>query len=204
MIIVGIDEAGVGSWAGPLVVASVAIEEGVELPRLVRDSKTLNESQRESLIDGIYRAATRVVIDRAHSTLIDKMGGVWRTWDILVGRVVEANLSLGPKRVIVDGDRIVGRNQWVKCEPKADSKYPEVSAASIVAKYAQTCAMEDLHEAFPQYGFDSNHGYGTRTHMEALKKYGSTSHHRQTFRPVWDHSFKGLGDLLIIERREIS
>ena len=203
MIVVGIDEAGVGSWAGPLVVVSVALDEEAELPDLVRDSKHLSENQRESLLDEIYAQAVRIVVERASSSFIDHVGGVWAAWDLLTQRVMAANDDLSAERVVVDGQRPIPGYSGVKAEPRADDKYPEVSAASIVAKCSQTCIMDELDDLFPQYGFASHRGYGTPVHREALKKYGSTSHHRRTCRPVADHSFQALGNPRIIEKGEI-
>ena len=184
MIIAGVDEAGVGCWAGPLVVASAAFDTDTELPELIRDSKRLSESQRESVIDDIYGLAEWVIIKTAPPSYINSSAGIWDVWTQLVREVLEENQRRASGRIIVDGERMISSVKGVHYEAKADDKYREVSAASIVAKYVQTSAMEDLHDQHPKFGFTKHHGYGTALHREMLEKHGPTPAHRMSYKPV--------------------
>jgi ribonuclease HII len=184
MIIAGVDEAGVGCWAGPLVVASAAFDTDVVLPELIRDSKRLNESQRESVIDDIYGLAEWVIIKTAPASYINASVGIWDVWTQLVREVLEENQRRASGKIIVDGERMISSVKGVHYEAKADDKYREVSAASIVAKYVQTSAMEDLHDQHPKFGFAKHHGYGTALHREMLEKHGPTPAHRMSYKPV--------------------
>ena len=191
MIIVGLDEAGIGCIAGPLVMAASAFEDSVVLPKLVRDSKTLSHDQREGLVDNIYDLSEWVIIMTAQASYINASDGVWSVWDHLLHElltVIRGKLwadELGrADKIIVDGTRLAEGFSGVTYEAKADKKYKQVSAASIIAKYVQTSAMEDLHERAPQYEFDKHHGYGTPVHMRALQEYGPLPDHRAHYKPV--------------------
>lgn len=184
MIVAGVDEAGVGCWAGPLVVVSAAFDTDTELPELIRDSKRLSESQRESLIDDIYGLAEWVIIKTAPPSYINSSVGIWDVWNQLVLEILEENQRRSPGKIIVDGERMISSVKGVHYEAKADAKYREVSAASIVAKYVQTSAMEDLHDQYPKFKFTQHHGYGTALHKEMLEKHGPTPAHRMSYKPV--------------------
>jgi len=184
MIVAGVDEAGVGCWAGPMVLVSAAFEESTELPELVRDSKRLSEAQRESLIDDIYSLAEWVVIKTAPPGYINASAGIWDVWNVLMAEILEENQSRDPGKIIVDGTRMISAFKDVHYEAKADNKYREVSAASIVAKYVQTSAMEDLHDQYPKFKFTQHHGYGTALHRQVLEDQGPTPAHRMSYKPV--------------------
>lgn len=183
MIISGIDEAGIGCWAGPLVVVSAAFDKSITLPQMIRDSKRLSEVQRERLIDDIYSSAEWVVIKTASARAISARG-IWNVWFDLVAELITENLLRGSDQIMVDGTRKVLERPNVRYEAKADALYREVSAASIVAKYVQTSAMEDLHDRFGRYCFNEHHGYGTAFHERALRVFGPTREHRLCYRPV--------------------
>jgi ribonuclease HII len=200
--IVGVDEAGIGTLAGPLVITAAAFRWGHKFNKMIRDSKTLSVEQRENLIDEIYATSAWVITAVARSSHINCSKGVWSVWDevmdILLWRV-SAEGEIGKvNNVIVDGTRMVPRFSGVRYEVKADKRFQQVSAASIVAKYVQTSAMEDIHEQFPGYGFDRHHGYGTVEHREALSRLGPTHEHRAQYRPVK----KALEALPAIRRQE--
>lgn len=190
MIVAGVDEAGVGCWAGPLVVVSAAFDTDTKLPELIRDSKRLNESQRESVIDDIYGLAEWVIIKTAPPSYINSSVGIWDVWTQLVREVLEENQRRVCGKIIVDGERMISSLKGVHYEAKADDKYKEVSAASIVAKYVQTSAMEDLHDQYPRFGFTKHHGYGTALHREMLEKHGPTPVHRMAYKPVAEYLAK--------------
>jgi ribonuclease HII len=184
MIIAGVDEAGVGCWAGPLVVVSAAFDTRTELPELIRDSKRLNEAQRESVIDDIYSLAEWVVIKTATPSFINASAGIWDVWDFLMEQVLCENQRREPGKIIVDGERMISSHKGIHYEARADDKYREVSAASIVAKYVQTSAMEDLHDQHSAFGFAKHHGYGTALHKKMMEEHGPTPAHRMSFKPV--------------------
>jgi ribonuclease HII len=187
MIVAGVDEAGVGCWAGPLVVVSAAFDESTELPELIRDSKRLSEAQRESLIDDIYGLCEWVIIKTASPGFINASAGIWDVWHLLVAEVLEENQRREAGKIIVDGDRMISAFKEVHYEAKADDKYREVSAASIVAKYVQTSAMEDLHDQHKAFGFTKHHGYGTALHRRMLEEHGPTPSHRMSYKPVAEY-----------------
>lgn len=187
MIVVGIDEAGIGCLAGPLVVAAAAFDTGTKTPKGVADSKRLSMSQRESVIDDIYGEASWVLIKTAHAPLINEWGSVWALWDFLVEEILDYCKEKAPGKIIVDGTRMISSHKGVHYEVKADDKYREVSAASVVAKYMQTSIMEDLHEDLPHYGFNKHHGYGTTLHMERIKHHGPSAAHRLFYKPIKEY-----------------
>lgn len=191
MVIAGVDEAGVGCLAGPIVLVAAAFDEEVELPKLVRDSKSLKAHQHEMLIDEIYEAAEFVIISVAHADFINTRQNIWKVWDELMPEVLLAARTLGSDQIIVDGTRTSSVSagtkvspSFIKYEAHADANYREVSAASIVAKYVQVMAMEDLHDQFPRFGFNNHHGYGTKEHKKALAAFGPVSAHRIGYKPV--------------------
>ena len=185
-VLVGIDEAGMGTLAGPLTAAIVVIEPS-RVPVGVRDSKKLKEEQREELAALIMDAAQfyRVIAVSPEEIDRDGLSISWR-WAIrgvaLAAHIV-CNHKIGEEEYILDGNRLVGL-PYVKPVVKADDKYPAVSAASILAKYTQCCWMDDYHKEFPEYGFDQHRGYPTANHLQRLKELGPCPIHRKSFKPV--------------------
>ena len=184
-ILAGIDEAGMGTLAGPLVAAVVVIEAS-RVPKGVRDSKKLSNDQREELAALIMDAAEFYKVAVVGPAAIDQ-NGLSDSWLGAVRKVARSahhvRGHLYDVEIILDGNRLVGL-PYVRPVVKADDKYPAVSAASILAKYTQCCWMDDYHLEFPVYGFDQHHGYGTVNHMKALKEVGPCPAHRESFGPV--------------------
>ena len=183
-MLVGIDEAGMGTLAGPLTAAVVVIEDS-KIPVGVRDSKKLKEEKREELAALIMEAAEFFKVVAVRPEEIDR-DGLSTSWLWAVQMVaVEARLMRAPEKdeFILDGNRFVGL-PYVRPIVKADDKFPAVSAASILAKYTQCCWMDDYHLEFPAYGFDRHRGYGTVSHRRKLKELGPCPIHRKSFRPV--------------------
>lgn len=187
----GIDEAGIGSWAGPLVVCAAIFDDKVCLTHQVKDSKQMSPRQREEVIDRIYATASRVVYVVADASHIDYVGNIWQVWNTAVAYLVRLCFTAGVAVVRVDGK--APRNaRYPEClddfrivyEPRADDKYREVSAASVVAKYVQSCHMDVLGMKFPAYGFASHRGYGTEKHKKQLTTHGPCVAHRVSYRPV--------------------
>jgi ribonuclease HII len=136
------------------------------------------------LIDDIYGLAEWVIIKTAPPSYINASTGIWDVWYQLVEELLVANQKREAGKIIVDGERMISLCKNVHYEAKADAKYREVSAASIVAKYVQTSAMEDLHDRYPKFGFAKHHGYGTALHREMLEQHGPTPAHRMSYKPV--------------------
>jgi ribonuclease HII len=183
-MIVGVDEAGVGCLAGPLVIVAAAFDDDTALPSSVRDSKKLNENQREELIDSIYGSAAWVIIKVGPPAYINEKAHIWLAWDELMLSLLQECRRRTDGKIIVDGARLVPEAKEITFEVKADETFQQVSAASIVAKYVQTCAMEDLHELYPKYKFDKHHGYATAVHKRVLMEVGPCEAHRFNYAPV--------------------
>jgi len=187
-IIVGIDEAGLGPIAGPFCMSAVALSVDTDFESRVRDSKKMSAASREAAIDEIHDLSIFCATIIVEPYDIDRRG-VGRVWDestaALLSTIVDEPWFRYSK-VIIDGNRTIsGRLGRYLCPiPKADDKYPAVSAASVLAKYAQTCAMEDADRKYPGYGFAQHHGYGTKQHMEALGRLGACPIHRKSYDPI--------------------
>lgn len=177
-VIAGVDEAGRGALAGPVVSAAVVLRDDCDLPR-VYDSKAIAEDDREALFREIVAAAVSVGISFGHPRLIDRDNILQATLQTM-HRAVNA-LRLRPDLVLVDGRE---RFQWpgtLVTVVKGDAKSLSVAAASIVAKVARDRLMRRLHRRYPLYHLDRNKGYGTRDHLEAIAAYGPADIHRRTF-----------------------
>ncbi len=180
-LIVGVDEAGVGCWAGCCFVAAVAIDRGVILPECVKDSKCVSDIRMARAV--VQRSAAHIFVERASVRLINDLG-IWNAWQramkTLLGRVerLDANLE-----VIIDGNRPVP-GRMGRCVPRADKTIPVVGAASIVAKDEQLWSMWVADQRHPEYGFDQHHGYGTSQHREALETHGICDLHRTGYKPI--------------------
>jgi ribonuclease HII len=178
--IAGVDEAGRGPCAGPLVVAAVILEDPYT-PELaeVRDSKELSESKREKLYDVIQEIALSVSIINISVSEIDARGVHAANLDGM--RRAVNGLSLPPAYVLTDGYAIDGLAVPNLAVWKGDKVVVAISAASIIAKVHRDRQMRELDLQYPEYGFAKHKGYITAAHTAALKKYGPTSEHRRSF-----------------------
>jgi len=183
-ILIGIDEAGMGTLAGPLTAAIVVIKAD-KVPIGVKDSKKLREEQREELAALIMDAAEHYEVVAIGPEEIDRYGLSWCWLGAIKQIAMRTHIMRAPEEVdyILDGNRLV-ELRYVKPVVKADDKYPAVSAASILAKYTQCCWMDDYHLQFPEYGFDQHRGYATAEHKRKLKELGPCPIHRKSFNPV--------------------
>lgn len=169
----GIDEAGRGPIAGPLVMAGVILHRPLEG---LSDSKKLTEKKRESLFDVIVEnAAFHLVIFDAGS--IDERG----ISACLRQGLAEIMRTLAADGYLFDGNTTFGV-PGLRCQIKADLDVPEVSAASILAKVTRDRIMVDMGKRYPRYGFEKHKGYGTAAHIEAIRSYGYSPIHRKSFR----------------------
>jgi ribonuclease HII len=180
-LVAGVDEAGRGALAGPLVAGAVILPEGFDLEG-IDDSKKLTAIQREVAYERIVRDAVAWTVRKCMPTRIDRRG-LHRSNIALLRRCV-ISLRVEPDYVLSDGfpiRRLPVPNLSIK---KGDAVTASVAAASIVAKVTRDRMMDRYHRRFPAYGFDHNRGYGTDEHRDAIRRYGPTPIHR--------FSFKGL------------
>ena len=182
----GVDEAGRGPLAGPVVAAAVVLDRSRPIDGL-RDSKLLTELQRVGLAAEIRRKAKAFAVGFATHQEIDGIN-ILQASLLAMERAV-LRLRLVPELVRVDGRQIPAFHEHARlyrAEPiiDGDNLVPEISAASILAKVCRDRLMRRLHRRYPQYGFDQNKGYGTAEHLRALATFGPCAIHRATFAPV--------------------
>lgn len=176
--VAGVDEAGRGALAGPVVCAAVILPPDSNLLR-VDDSKAVGEEEREGLFDTIVRTALAVGVAFSQPPVIDREN-ILRATLIAMHRAVDG-LGRRPDLVLVDGrDTFQWRGRMVAIK-KGDSQSLSIAAASIVAKVSRDRAMRRLHRRYPGYNFEQNKGYGTKDHLEALSKLGPAEVHRRSF-----------------------
>jgi ribonuclease HII len=180
-LMAGVDEAGRGPLAGPVVAAAVILDDLNPILGLA-DSKKLSASKRERLYDEIRAKALCCSIAEATVEEIDALNILQATM-LAMRRAVEG-LRLKPAKVLVDGNRLPVLDVLAEAIVKGDSKVQAISAASILAKVHRDRWCQELHAQYPQYGFDAHKGYGTAAHLQALKEHGATPWHRKSFSPV--------------------
>ena len=180
-LIAGVDEAGRGPLAGPVVAAAVILDDLNPIAGLA-DSKKLTALKRERLFDEIRAKALCCSIAEATVEEIDELNILQAT--LLAMRRAVEGLRLKPTKVLVDGNRLPVLDVLAEAIVKGDSKIQAISAASILAKVHRDRWCQELHAQYPQYGFDGHKGYGTAAHLQALKEHGATPWHRKSFAPV--------------------
>ena len=180
-LLAGVDEAGRGPLAGPVVAAAVILDDMAPIKGLA-DSKKLTERQRERLYDEIRAKALCCSVAQASVTEIDSLNILQAT--MLAMRRAVQGLRLKPVKVLVDGNRLPSLDVMAEAVVGGDALVPAISAASILAKVTRDRLLMELHERHPDYGFDRHKGYGTAQHLEALRRLGPLPEHRRTFSPV--------------------
>jgi ribonuclease HII len=180
-LIAGVDEAGRGPLAGPVVAAAVILDDRQPI-RGLTDSKKLSAKRREALFDEIRAKALCCSIAQSSVEEIDTLNILQAT--LLAMRRAVMGLRLPPKLVLVDGNRLPVLDMRAEAIVKGDDKVPAISAASILAKFSRDRWCMEYHQHFPHYGFDQHKGYGTADHLAALRQHGPCPEHRRTFRPV--------------------
>jgi ribonuclease HII len=178
-IIVGVDEAGRGPLAGPVTVAAVVLKNHVEG---LNDSKRLSEKKRQALEPLIIENALAWSVVHIDVATIEEIN-ILQASLLGMQKAVE-KLTIQPDEILVDGNKCPDFSIPTQAIIGGDGKIAEISAASILAKNARDRLMQDLHQEFPEYGFDKHKGYGTKFHMQQLKIYGPSQHHRKTFAPI--------------------
>lgn len=176
----GVDEAGRGPLAGPLVVAAVILADEINF---VNDSKKLTAKLRSQLFDQIMQQARTVRIKVISSEVIDKMNILQATL-FGMNEAISA-LPVKPEICLIDGNHLPRHCPYPAISiVQGDGKYASIAAASIVAKVTRDRIMEIIHSRYPLYDFKSNKGYPTKTHLDAILHYGICPYHRRSFRPV--------------------
>lgn len=177
----GVDEAGRGPLAGPVMAAAVMLDPARPIDGL-RDSKKLSAAARERLADLIRERAAAWCVAEASVAEIDAMNILNAT--MLAMQRAVAGLGCAPDEVLVDGNRCPKWAWRSQAVVKGDDRVAAIAAASILAKTARDAFMGRLHEAYPVYGFAQHMGYGTAVHLDALKAHGACPQHRRSFAPV--------------------
>jgi ribonuclease HII len=187
--IAGVDEAGRGPLAGPVVVAAVTLDPGQPIKGL-NDSKKLSEARRETLFEIIRERALAFAVVEIAAADIDRLNILQAT---LLGmrRAVE-DLRPAPTLALVDGNRTPDMACASRAIVGGDGLEPAISAASILAKVTRDRIMLDLHDSYPGYGFNRNKGYPTPGHLQQLAKIGPCEVHRRSFAPVRNAMQGGL------------
>jgi ribonuclease HII len=180
-IIAGVDEAGRGPLAGPVVAAAVILDTSKPIEGLA-DSKKLPEGQRNRLAVLIKQHALSYSIAQASVTEIDQINILQAT--LLAMQRAVNGLSLLPELVLVDGNRLPNLAIPAQAIVKGDSKIKAISAASILAKVTRDAIMVDYHAQYPDFSFHIHKGYGTKQHIAEIEKFGCLDIHRRTFNPV--------------------
>ncbi|MCL2524173.1 MAG: ribonuclease HII [Betaproteobacteria bacterium] len=180
-IVCGIDEAGRGPLAGPVVAAAVILDPARPIAGL-NDSKKLSEKKRVELAAIIRERAVAWAVAEASVEEIDRLN-ILRATLLAMQRAVAA-LAVPPERALVDGNRCPQLAIPVEAIVKGDSKIAAIAAASILAKTTRDAGMLALHAVWPQYGFDRHMGYPTAAHRAALAQHGASPVHRRSFAPV--------------------
>ncbi|MDW4498316.1 ribonuclease HII [Sulfitobacter sp. D35] len=186
--VAGVDEVGRGPLAGPVTAAAVVLDPDC-IPEGVNDSKSLGLKARQRLAAEIL-ACAEVSVAHASVAEIEELN-ILRASHLAMSRAIDG-LSLAPQSVLVDGNMIPrGLTLPARCIVRGDTVCLSIAAASIVAKIARDAIMVDLAQQHPGYGWETNMGYGSKSHISALQNLGVTPHHRKTFRPVHNILYQG-------------
>lgn len=180
-LLAGVDEAGCGCWAGPVYAAAVILPLDSRIG-MIRDSKTLNEAQRTTLVEKIKQKATAWSVGTASSQEIDAIN-IRQAAFLAMRRAIES-LSTQPHAVLCDGFMIPELSVPCRRIIKGDRYVKSIAAASIIAKTARDEELMRLNEIHPGYGFSEHKGYGTKQHQAALKKLGPSPIHRMSYAPL--------------------
>ena len=176
--ICGVDEAGRGPLCGPVVAAAVILKKG-QIIEGVNDSKKLTEKKREILYDKIINSALCVGVGLSDVDIIESVN-ILNATKLAMKQAIE-NLKIRPDYVLIDGNQRINIDIESDAIVSGDAKSESIAAASIIAKVTRDRMLMQYDKDYPEYGFSKHKGYGTKTHIEAIKKYGLTSIHRPSF-----------------------
>ena len=183
-IVAGIDEAGRGPLAGPVVSAAVILPDGADLPG-IDDSKKLTPTQRNRLYDRLYTVANAIGIGVVDTAEIDRVNILQATLRSMAMAVT--NLHPRPDHLLIDGIFTIASDLSQQTIKKGDSLSISIAAASIVAKVTRDRIMVQVDTLFPEFGFCRHKGYPTKTHRAAIVRHGCSPIHRRTFKGVREH-----------------
>ncbi len=178
LIVAGVDEAGRGPLAGPVVAASVIFKPDIQIHNLIDDSKKISESNRIKLFEWIINNA-QVGIGIVDVDEIEKNNILNATFQAMVLSI--ENLNQKPDFLLIDGNRFKDFGYNYQTIVKGDSKSYSIAAASIIAKVTRDNIMNEYHKIYPIYGFDKHKGYATKSHFDAITKFGLCEIHRPFF-----------------------
>ena len=179
--IAGVDEVGRGSLIGPVYASAVILKKNCDIKKL-KDSKKLTKKEREVLNKYIKKNSYWSIASASRKE-IEKLN-ILNASLLAMQRAIK-KLKKKPGLVLIDGNHIpVMKNYNLKYVIKGDQKIPQISAASIIAKVSRDSLMKKISKNFLKYQWDKNCGYGTKVHIQAIRKFGITKHHRRTFKPV--------------------
>lgn len=177
-LIAGVDEAGRGPLCGPVVAAAVILPKDIKIEG-VNDSKKLTEKKREALYEKIYEKALAVGVGISDVELIEKVN-ILNATKIAMCEAIK-NLKILPEYVLIDGNQMIDIDIEASTVVKGDANSESIAAASIIAKVTRDRMLYEYDKLYPEYGFAKHKGYGTKAHIEAIKKYGITKIHRESF-----------------------
>lgn len=180
-LVAGVDEAGRGPLAGPVVAAAVILDERHPIAGLA-DSKKLSPARRDRFFDQICAQALCCSVALASVEEIDRLNILQAT--LLAMQRAVSGLRLRPAKVLVDGNRLPVLDVLGEAIIGGDALVPSISAASILAKVHRDRLCQQMHQEYPLYGFDAHKGYGTARHLAALRAHGASPLHRRSFAPV--------------------
>ena len=180
-LVCGVDEAGRGPLAGPVVAAAVILDSSRPIDGL-NDSKKLSAKRREALAGEIRAKALAWAVAEASVDEIDRINILQAS--LLAMQLAVAGLAINPAKALVDGNQCPDLSCPVEAIVGGDGKIAAIAAASILAKTIRDAGMLDLHATYPMYGFDRHMGYPTAVHLKALREHGVSPVHRRSFRPV--------------------
>jgi len=183
-ILAGVDEVGRGSLIGPVYAAAVILNESID-EKLLKDSKKLSKKKREELYSYIKKNSIWA-IGQASIKEIEKINILHAS--LLAMKRAIIKLKKKPSLVLIDGNKLPNlKNYNLKYVIRGDEKISSISAASIIAKVSRDRFITTLSSKFQNYGWETNSGYGTKEHLNAIKKFGITKYHRKTFSPISNH-----------------
>lgn len=177
-IIVGVDEAGRGPLAGPVVAGAVILKKG-EFIEGLNDSKKLSEKKREELFDEITKKAVAYGVGIVDEKCIDEIN-ILEATKLAMYKAIDS-MSIKPDVALIDALQLENLNIKQEAIVKGDAKSISIAAASIIAKVTRDRIITNLANQYPQYGFEKHKGYGTKQHIDAIKQYGACPIHRKTF-----------------------
>ena len=181
-VIAGLDEAGRGPLAGPVVAAAVVLPERGKWPG-IDDSKKLTAGQRETAFLLLQKKAAAVGVGIIEAQEIDRLNILRASLKAM--QLAVENLSLAPDYLLIDGIHPLPLSLPQRAIPKGDGRCLSIAAASIVAKVTRDRLMIAYHDQYPQYNFARHKGYGTKEHLQAIRKYGCCPLHRQSFKTIY-------------------